>query len=151
MYNLCARMLGDRTTAEDALQESFVSAFSKIHTFEGRSSFGAWIKRIVINKCLSILNKRKIFYQEIDERVMELPEESSNPYHWAEITPAQVHQAIKELPEGCRVIFTLYQLEGYDHQEISDILQVSVSTSKSQYHRAKKLLKGKLRSEIKTH
>ncbi|MEL6131921.1 MAG: RNA polymerase sigma factor [Bacteroidota bacterium] len=151
MYNLCARMLGDRTTAEDALQESFVSAFNKIHTFEGRSSFGAWIKRIVINKCLSILNKRKIFYQELDERVMELPEETSNPYKWADITPAQVHQSIKELPEGCRVIFTLYQLEGYDHQEISDILQVSVSTSKSQYHRAKKLLKEKLRSEIKAH
>ena len=82
---------------------------------------------------------------------MEVSEEVADPYKWAEITPTQVHQAIKELPEGCRVIFTLYLLEGYDHQEISDILKVSVSTSKSQYHRAKKLLREKLQTELNPH
>lgn len=151
MYNLSIRMLGDKATAEDALQEAFVNAFKNIHRFEGRSSFGAWLKRIVVNKCLSILQKRKMFFESIDERVMEIEQEKEEEtYIWSEIPPAKVHQEIKKLPEGCRVIFNLYQLEGYDHQEIGEILGVSVSTSKSQYHRAKKLLRERLSRELET-
>ncbi|MEO0896589.1 MAG: RNA polymerase sigma factor [Bacteroidota bacterium] len=148
MYNLCIRMLGDQAAAEDALQEAFVNAFSNIHRFEGRSSVGAWIKRITVNKCLSILNKRKLFFEALDERVMNLEEDKQEAYIWADISPARVHQEIKKLPEGCRVIFNLYQLEGYDHQEISEILGVSVSTSKSQFHRARKLLRERLAKEL---
>lgn len=151
MYNLCIRMLGDQASAEDALQEAFVNAFKNIHRFEGRSSFGAWLKRIVVNKCLSILQKRKMFFESIDERVMEMADEKQDEtYIWSDISPAKVHQEIKNLPEGCRVIFNLYQLEGYDHQEIGEILGVSVSTSKSQYHRAKKLLRERLSKELET-
>jgi len=150
MYNLCIRMLGDQASAEDALQEAFFNAFNNIHSFEGRSSFGAWIKRIVVNKCLSVLNKRKMFFESIDERVMELSEDEPETYFWSDISPAKVHQEIKNLPQGCRVIFNLYQLEGYDHQEISEILGVSVSTSKSQYHRAKKLLRERLSKTLET-
>lgn len=147
MFNLCVRMLGDRAAGEDALQEAFVNAFNNIHRFEGRSSFGAWLKRIVINKCLSILNKRKLFTEPIDERIIELPNENEPSQLKTDISPAMVHQEIKRLPEGSRVVFTLYQLEGYDHQEIADILGVSVSTSKTQYHRARKLLRQRLTQE----
>lgn len=143
MFNICTRMLGDKNRAEDALQEAFVNAFRKLHTFEGKSSFGAWLKRIVINKCLSMLNKKELFTEPIDE----IKERAAVANETFELNPQKVHQAIKELPKGCRVIFSLYQLEGYDHQEISEILTISVSTSKSQYHRAKKLLQKKLRVE----
>ena len=141
-------MLGDTAAAEDALQEAFVNAFRKLHLFEGRSSFGAWLKRIVINKCLSHLNKKQLFTEPIDERIMEEPDSGPAASYQYEFSPEQVHQAIKSLPEGCRVIFTLYQLEGYDHQEIAQILRVSVSTSKSQYHRAKKLLRERLQRQL---
>lgn len=141
--------MGDTNAAEDALQEAFVSAFSKLHTFEGRASFGAWLKRIVVNKCLSLVNKKKLNLEPLDERFVELEDDDSfQGTVTGELEGRAVYEAIKELPEGCRVIFTLYQLEGYDHQEISEILQVSVSTSKSQYHRAKKLLKEKLRKHL---
>ena len=145
MFNICTRILGDKAAAEDALQEAFLSAFSKLHTFEGRASFGAWLKRIVVNKCLSLINRKKIFFEPLDEKITEV--ESDQPY-WGEIQQSlngrAIYKAIKELPQGSRIIFTLYQLEGYDHQEISEILGVSISTSKSQYHRAKKLLREKL-------
>ena len=147
MYNICSRMLGDSAMAEDALQEAFVSAFRKLHTFEGRSTFGAWLKRIVINKCVSTLQRRKMQFEPLEyaesdpEAVVSpvLPEIRTN-----RMDPEIIADAIEELPEGCRVVFSLYQLEGYDHQEIADILGVSVSTSKSQFHRAKKLLQEKL-------
>lgn len=145
MFNICTRMLNDQSKAEDALQEAFVNAFSKLHTFEGKSSFGAWLKRIVINKCLSMLNKRELFTESIDSAPERF--EYSHTYDELSLNPRKVHKAIKELPKGCRMVFSLYQLEGYDHQEISKILDVSVSTSKSQYHRAKKLLQHKLRGE----
>lgn len=145
MYNICIRMLGDRSLAEDALQEAFISAFRKLHTFEGRASFGAWLKRIVINKCLSHLKKQKIEFESLEDQSVE-PVYEENHVSEPVIDPVIIHQAIKELPEGCRVVFTLYLLEGYDHKEISQILDISVSTAKSQYHRAKKLLRQKLAS-----
>ncbi len=148
MYNICMRMLGDQAAAEDALQEAFVNAFRKLHLFEGRSSFGAWLKRIVINKCLSQLNKKQLYTEPIDERLMEHPDDHDHDGVELELVPEQIHDAIQSLPEGCRVVFTLYQLEGYDHQEIAQILGVSVSTSKSQYHRAKKLLRTRLSKEL---
>jgi RNA polymerase sigma factor (sigma-70 family) len=153
MFNICTRILGDQAAAEDALQEAFVSVFMKIDSFQGRASLGAWIKRIVVNKCLSLLNRKRLFTESLDERIHEQADESAAPdigIIEADLSPGRIHQAIKALPEGCRVIFTLYQLEGYDHQEISDILGVSVSTSKSQFHRAKKLLREKLRDLKRT-
>ena len=147
MFNICLRMLGDRAAAEDALQEAFVNAFRKLDSFEGRASFGAWLKRIVVNKCLSQLNKSKIFTEPLDERTMEEPSSDTSTGEAIILNPGKLHDAINSLPNGCRVIFSLYQLEGYDHQEISEILGVSVSTSKSQFHRAKKLLKQRLKKE----
>ena len=142
MFNVCIRILGDRASAEDALQEAFVSVFSKLHTFEGRASLGAWMKKIVINKCLSLLNKRRLFFEPLDENIQEnVTDTNTQGISERDINPGIIHDAIKELPEGCRVIFTLYQLEGYDHQEISDILGISVATSKSQYSRAKQKMR----------
>lgn len=147
MYNICTRMLGDSAAAEDALQESFVSAFRKLHTFQGRSTFGAWLKRIVINKCVSTIQRRKmqfepLEYAESDPDAMVAP--VFPEIHVPAFESATIRDAIDSLPDGCRIIFSLYLLEGYDHQEIADILGVSVSTSKSQFHRAKKLLQQKL-------
>lgn len=141
MYNICLRMLGNETDAEDLLQNSFIDVFTKLHYFRFESSIGAWIKRIVINNCINFLKKKKLKVVELGER--DIPATMPDEKDWSTINLSVegINQAIKLLPEGYRVVLSLYLLEGYDHNEIGDILGISPSTSKSQYSRAKKKLK----------
>lgn len=143
MYNLCYRMVGNKEVAEDALQEAFLNAFTKLDSFQGKSSFGAWLKKIVINKCLSHIKKQRMIFEPFQDHTIEEKEENTQS-GLPDLAAEKIHKAIQQLPQGSRVVFTLYQLEGYDHKEISSILNISVSTSKSQFHRAKKLLKKEL-------
>ena len=131
--------------AEDLLQNSFVDIFTKLDSFRFQSSIGAWIKRIVVNNCINFLKKKRLFFEEIDDRLGNIEEES--PVEAPEFNIDAIKRAVFQLPDGYRVVFSLYLMEGYDHQEIADILKVSVATSKSQYSRAKKKLKELLRSE----
>jgi len=145
MYNICLRMVKNEMDAEDLLQNSFVDIFTKINSFRSQSSIGAWIKRIVINNCINFLKKRKLYFEEITDR-MEHVEESTIEEP-STLSVEAIKKAVFLLPDGYRVVFSLYLMEGYDHQEIADILQVSVATSKSQFSRAKKKLKQILREE----
>jgi RNA polymerase sigma-70 factor (ECF subfamily) len=141
MYNVAIRFFNNKMDAEDVVQESFIKAFQKIDEFNGYSSFGFWLKRIVINGCISEIRKRKITFEEINEELTgSLVEEKIDSF----IEPDLVHNAIKALPEGARTIINLYALEGFKHDEISQMLGISSSTSKTQYMRAKKLLLEKL-------
>lgn len=140
-------MLNNRQEAEDLLQDSFCDAFMKLDSFRYDSSFGAWLKRIVINKCINWIQKKKIkmiFPEEIDEPVQK--DEIELDYENINMEVMKIHQAIGQLPDGYRIIFSLYALEGYDHREISEILGISESTSKSQYLRAKERIKEILKS-----
>lgn len=132
-------MLGDRIMAEDILQEAFVDVFRNLKTFKGDSTIGAWIKRIVVNNCISHLRKRKMYIDDLEEAsfVVDVEEEVEYPH----LEVQRIKAAIRKLPQGYKVIFSLYAIEGYDHEEIASILDVSVSTSKSQYHRAKKKIR----------
>ncbi len=143
MYNIVIRMHPHPMDAEDILQDSFVKVFRNLSSFNGESTLGAWIKRIVINTCLNFLrkNKRLSFIQM--EGAGEFSEEMEEK--GTSIDMASIHHAIKQLPEGCRVIFSLHLLEGYQHKEIAKILDITESTSKSQYHRAKRLLRNHLK------
>jgi len=141
MYNICLRMLKDEMDAEDILQNSFVDVFSKLHTFQHQSAIGAWIKRIVINNCINFLKKRRLHIQELTDNHTNVTEERPKDVPDIKLTVEQVNQAVHLLPDGYRVVFTLYMFEGYDHREISEILNVSEATSKSQYSRAKRKLK----------
>ena len=143
MYNICMRMLNNRHEAEDILQDAFVSAFRNLKNFESKSTFGAWLKRIVINKCISQLRKNKLKLVEIESEKLK----NSDSYTWGDYAannPEYIHQAIKELPEGARVIFNLVALEGYKHREIGEMLKISESTSKTQYLRARSILMNKI-------
>ena len=147
MFNICWRMLNNREEAEDLLQESFTDAFMKLDSFRYESSFGAWIKRIVINRCINHIQKRKvelIYPENIGQ--MDAAEDEVVDYEGIEMDAKRVHQAVEKLPDGYRVIFSLYAMEGYDHTEISEILGVSESTSKTQYFRAKQKIKEILKS-----
>ena len=136
MFNVCLRIMNNREDAEDMLQEAFVQAFQKLETFRHESSFGTWLKTITIHTCINALNKRKLELKYFDEmhrfdQVEEEPEE-------ALYTTQNVIEAMNQLPEGGRIVFSLYLLEGYDHGEIAQILNITESTSKSQYMRAKR-------------
>ncbi len=141
MYNICIRMVQNREDAEDILQESFIAAFENLKAFRGSASFGTWLKRIVINHCLNFLKKKRIQTEMLEEERL-IPEEIEENEVLA--SPGLIHRKIKELPDGARIVLNLHLLENYKHQEIASMLDISESTSKSQYRRAISLLREKL-------
>ncbi len=141
MFNICIRMLNNREEAEDLLQESFTDAFMKLGTFRYESSFGTWMKRIVINKCINSIQKKKVDLVLSEQQVEAADPEETVDYSRIEMDVRKIHHAMEELPDGYRVIFSLYAMEGYDHTEIAQILGISESTSKSQYLRAKQKIR----------
>jgi len=146
MFNICVRMLNSIEEAEDLLQESFTDAFMKLNSFRYESSFGAWLKRIVINKCINSIQKRKVDLVFPDHPVEPDYREEKVDYAQIEMDVRKIHTALEKLPDGYRVIFSLYALEGYDHAEIAKILEISESTSKSQYLRAKQKIRDLLKN-----
>ncbi|MBN1819463.1 MAG: sigma-70 family RNA polymerase sigma factor [Prolixibacteraceae bacterium] len=136
MFNVCYRMMHNREEAEDMLQEAFTLAFRKLDTFRYESGFGSWMKRIVVNTCLNAINKRKpelVYCEDIYQNDRMEEEEKE-----IEFSVENVKKAMEELPDGGRMIFSLYLFEGYDHGEIAQIMGITESTSKSQFMRAKR-------------
>ncbi len=140
MYNTSLRITNNADDAQDVLQESFISAFRNLNSFKGESTFGAWLKRIVINKAINQVKKRKIEFSEFDVERHDTSDESWDDKE-IKFGVDQIRDAILQLPEGYRMVFSLYLLEGYDHKEISEILDITESTSKSQFNRAKKKIR----------
>tara|TARA_R110001583_G_scaffold99175_2_gene244446 strand:- start:2473 stop:3051 length:579 start_codon:yes stop_codon:yes gene_type:complete len=141
MYNSCFRILNNTQEAEDVMQEAFLSAFDKINSYKGEVSFGAWLKRIVVNRALDFLKKNKIDSLPLDEKINKLSaEEETHVDIETENDVAEIKKAIEQLPSGYRIVLSLYLIEAYDHEEIGEILNISASTSRSQYNRAKKKL-----------
>ena len=146
MYNTSLRIVNDTMEAEDIMQESFLSAFEKIDTYSGTVSFGAWLKKIVINRSLDSLSRRKAIFEDIETHIGIKDNSSDEMAHKEDIDVRveEVKQAIEKLPDGYRIILSLYLLEGYDHDEIAEILSITSSTSRSQLSRAKQKLLGEL-------
>lgn len=140
MFNICLRMMNNREEAEDMLQEAFSEAFDKLHYFRFESSFGAWLKRVVVNKCINQIKKKKVELV-LSEEILKYERIEETDEREIAYDINKINKAIQQLSDGFRVVFTLYLMEGYDHQEISEILGISESTSKSQYLRAKRKLK----------
>lgn len=146
MFNTAARIVGNHEDAEDVLQEAFVSAFKHLKNYRADASFGAWLKRIVINKSLSFIkkNQREMELAEATDEVEYISEDTAD----YSLSVEKIKDAVCMLPAGFRSVLTLYLFEGYDHQEISQIMGISESTSKTQYKRAKDKLKTLLSREV---
>ena len=138
MFSVCMRLLNNETDAEDAMQEAFLSAFKKIDTYKGEVSFGAWLKKIVINRSLDYLKKRKVKFEEINEKSNQFIDHQMET---KEVNMKVIKDAIQKLPDGYRVVLSLYLIEGYDHEEISEIIGISNSNSRTQFLRAKNKLR----------
>jgi RNA polymerase sigma-70 factor (ECF subfamily) len=141
MYNTSLRIVKDPQEAEDIMQESFLSAFVKINTYSGKVSFGAWLKKIVINNSLDALKKKRVITKELDEEIPEkVVAEEKTDTDFTDIRIEDIMEAVHELPDGYRVVLSLKLFEGYDHDEIAEILGISTSSSRSQFTRAKQKL-----------
>jgi len=143
MYHTIIRMLPYRAEAEDILQDSFVKVFRKIESFRGDSTLGAWIKTICINTTLKHLRKQSPIQYSTQEDIPDFEESPSSELKYSVKT---IHEEMKKLPKGSRVILNLYLFEGYTHKEIANSLNISESTSKSQYQRGRTLLQNQLKS-----
>lgn len=148
MYNTSLRIVNDEMEAEDVMQEAFLSAFEKINTYSGAVSFGAWLKRIVVNRSLDVLGKRKAIFEDIENHsgIRDDSGEETAYHEDLALRVEEIKAAIERLPEGYRVILSLYLIEGYDHDEIAEMLNISSSTSRSQLSRAKQKLVGELKN-----
>ncbi|MCW3464330.1 RNA polymerase sigma factor [Chitinophaga nivalis] len=135
MYNICVRMTGNTTDAEDTLQEAFIQVHKNIHKLERDSSVSAWIKRVVVNHCLNNLRKKKVYFEDVEEvEVEETSGIDEADFAW---TVTAIKSAIHGLPHGYRTVLNLYLFEEYSHREIATMLGISESTVKTQYMRAK--------------
>lgn len=144
MYNTALRIVQDEAEAADVLQEAFVDAFTRLDSFRQESTFGLWMKQIVVNKSISALRKRKLAFLALEEgeQIADVPDDEDS-YEWK---VESIKAAIAQLPEGYRLVLTLYLLEGYDHEEIAHILRISEATSRSQFLRAKRKLLATLKN-----
>ena len=150
MYNTSYRILNNPGEAEDAMQDAFLDAFRKLDTYKAEAPFGAWLKRIVINKSLDALKKKKEFALP-DSIENELPDTSTDEFEEGEqntMRVTEVKNAMEKLAVHYRIILSLFLLEGYDHQEIAEVLNISYANVRVRYKRAKsKLLEELQRSK----
>ena len=154
MFNVCLRIVNHDAEAEDVLQDAFIDAFGHINSFRGQSTFGAWLKQIVVNRAINHLRGRKLDLVNLDEQSSAggVNEDGEAGHRFdvvdtetaddsdAVLEVERVRRAMTQLPEGYRVVLSLYLFEGYDHEEIGQVLGISEVTSRSQYLRGKKRL-----------
>lgn len=141
MYTLAFRITNSRDLANDVLQDAFIEVFRDLGHFSGNGTLGSWIKTIVIRKAIR--------QQKFEERFETFEDKHDVGIPYEEISSTVLEKAILDLPEGYRTVFTLTEIEGYKHKEIAEMLDISVSTSRSQLYHAKKVLQEKLKGEIR--
>jgi RNA polymerase sigma-70 factor, ECF subfamily len=143
VYSLCLRMLGNPTEAEDLTQEAFLQLFRKIATFRGESAFSTWLHRLSVNVVLMHLRKKGLNQVSLDETENSQGEPIKRDYGdddrrlVGSIDRIGLNRAIAELPPGYRTVFILHDVEGYEHNEIAEIMNCSIGNSKSQLHKAR--------------
>ena len=143
MYVVAVRFVKDSMEAEDIVQEAFIKAFTKLEQYKGEVTFGAWLKRIVINKCIDTLKSKKEQLAQLDEVHLKVVDTNDDD-EWSvddAVTLEEVKEAINSLPDKYRYVLMLYLMEGYDHQEIAQILSISEVASRTQLSRGKAKLK----------
>lgn len=152
MYSISVRIVGNTGEAEDVVQQSFIQAFNKLYKLDDETLFRPWLKKIVVNNSIDRLRQRKVQFLSLDDEnhtITGLFSTPNEPIENREDTVQCIKQAIQQLPDGYRSILSLYLIEGYDHIEISEILGISESTSRSQYARAKMKLREILKNNFK--
>tara|TARA_R110002167_G_scaffold61596_1_gene173944 strand:+ start:351 stop:860 length:510 start_codon:yes stop_codon:yes gene_type:complete len=147
MFNTALRIVKDTAQAEDIMQESFLSAFTKLHTFKGEVTFGSWLKRIVINNSIHQYRKQQKKNEVALDEVMYKVEDNdgiASDHVFTELKAQKVMETMKDLKENYRVSLTLHLIEGFDYEEISEIMNISYANCRTTVSRAKESLRKKL-------
>ncbi len=153
LFALCTRYITDKDTAEDILQESFIKILSSIDSFtwKGEGSLKAWISRITVNESLQYLRKqKKLNFVEYSDALPDKSDDAEEPKVNG-VPPSEIQRMIQELPDGYRTVFNLFVFEEKSHKEIAEMLDITESTSASQFHRARKILAQKIRDYEKAN
>jgi RNA polymerase sigma-70 factor (ECF subfamily) len=143
VYSLCLRMTGNTVEAEDLTQDAFIQAFRKLSTFRGDSAFSTWLYRVAVNTVLMKLRSKQVREVSLNEPSTDEPSSPQREVRHDDldllgaVDRIALDRAIKELPKGCRTIFVLHEVEGYQHHEIAKLLHCSLGNSKSQLHKAR--------------
>ena len=146
MFNVAFRYLKNEEEAKDVMQESFLKAFSKLDSFVERMSFGAWLKRIIINQCIDVMKQKKLKTVSIENIPLEIIDDDNWSFDTT-ITKEQIIDSIENIPKKYSLVLMLYLIEGYDHTEISEILNIAIKTSRTQLRRGKLMLREKLKTK----
>lgn len=149
MYNVCIRMTGNQDDAADVLQDAFVQAFDHLAQLKQPEAFAGWLKQIVVNQCIRFCKQHTAWSLLSDADANTLAEEETT--WWTNVPLSLIHEQIKSLPAGCRQVFVLFALENFGHREIAESLGISESTSKSQYQRARKLLRERIAKQMEVY
>jgi len=144
LLGICLRYAKNKEDAEDILQDSFLKIFKNIKNFSGIGAFGGWLKRITVNTAITHYHKHLKFRYHIEIEDYLYIETKTCGFEEDFYTSEEIHLALNELPSGYKMVFNLYAIDGYVHKEIAKMLKISVNTSKSQYSRAKGVLRKKL-------
>ena len=148
MLAVCLRYVNDMETARDLLQDGFVRVFTNIHSYTGSGSFEGWLRKIFVNGALEYLRKSDVLRESTDlENSAELVQPDSSAIE--NLSAAELMKVIQELPAGFRAVFNMFAIEGYSHKEISEILGITESTSRSQFTRARQLLQKRIKELYK--
>jgi RNA polymerase sigma factor (sigma-70 family) len=142
MMAVCRRYASDLTEAEDMLQDAFIRVFTSISQYRFEGSLEGWVRRIVVNSALEVLQKRRIRFTDIDREVETLSAPDTDAF--AALSADELLKLICDLPDGYRVVFNLYVIEGYDHNEIADMVGINPTTSRSQLLKARRALQEKV-------
>jgi RNA polymerase sigma-70 factor (ECF subfamily) len=150
MMGVCYRYTKSVEDAEDVLQEGFIKVFTRLHQFKNIGDLGAWIRRIMVNTAITYLNKHSRYKKQmqLDEIALH-PVSDHNPE--IHLDTKELVEIIRELPSGYQAIFNLVAVEGYDHIEVAQMLEMNINTVRSQYSRARAMLIAKLHSNIQTN
>jgi len=139
MMSICFRYVREKETAYDLLQDGFVTLFTKIHTYSGNGSFPAWVKKIFVNTALEYLRRNDIFKFSAEiESAHHLEDTDFSVFE--QMSASELLECIERLPDGCRIVFNMYAIEGYSHAEIAQMLNIQESASRTRYVRARQFL-----------
>lgn len=145
MMGVCLRYVSDRETARDLLQDGFVKVFTSLDTYTGSGVFDAWIRKIFVNGALEYLRRGDVLREASDWDSIAEPVKSFSVSAVSELSAAELMKLVQELPAGFRAVFNLFAIEGYSHREIAEMMNITESTSRSQYTRARQLLQKRVK------
>ena len=147
MFSVCKRYLKNHEDAKDAMQEGFLKAFDSIHLYKSTHTFGVWIKRIVINQCIDVLRQKQLDYSHVKAETLQVIDDINDWCIDEGITKYQIVEAIEKLNLKYKIVVKLFLIEGYDHEEISEILQIPITTSRTHLRRGRLKLKELLKED----